>query len=116
MHLIDLRLPHYGIMGREESSRLVRRSPEISFALRASARRREGLNESSPARSAGVAFLKALRPGRDGRLFLHYFPALRRGLFSLRPSGTTPDSDRQEPVPTGFALLRSPADKYSPTS
>jgi hypothetical protein len=26
---------------------------------------------------------------RDGRLFLHHFPALRTGLPSLRPSGTT---------------------------
>ena len=30
------------------------------------------------------------RPFRDGRVFLHYFPALRTGLLSLSPSGTSP--------------------------
>jgi hypothetical protein len=30
------------------------------------------------------------RPLRDGRVFLHHFPALRTGLLSLSPSGTTP--------------------------
>ena len=72
-------------------------------------------DESSPARSAGLAFLKSIRPvrGRDDRqmlaiaepratpkaecfsivptgrtcLLLH-FPALRAGLLSLSPSGT----------------------------
>jgi hypothetical protein len=29
-------------------------------------------------------------PSRDGRVFLHHFPALRTGLLSLRPSGTSP--------------------------
>jgi hypothetical protein len=27
------------------------------------------------------------RPSRDGRVFLHHFPALRTGLLSLSPSG-----------------------------
>jgi hypothetical protein len=27
---------------------------------------------------------------RDGRVFLHHFPALRTGLLSLSPSGTSP--------------------------
>jgi hypothetical protein len=27
---------------------------------------------------------------RDGPVFLHYFPALRTGLLSLSPSGTSP--------------------------
>jgi hypothetical protein len=27
---------------------------------------------------------------RDGRVFLHHFPALRTGLLSPRPSGTSP--------------------------
>jgi hypothetical protein len=45
---------------REDLSRLVRRSQEAAFALRATARRRrEGLSESSPVRSAGLAFLKS---------------------------------------------------------
>jgi hypothetical protein len=30
------------------------------------------------------------RPCRDGRAFLHHFPALRTGLLSLNPSGTSP--------------------------
>ncbi len=30
------------------------------------------------------------RPLRDERVFLHHFPALRTGLFSLSPSGTSP--------------------------
>ena len=30
------------------------------------------------------------RPWRDGRVFLHHFPALRAGLLSLGPSGTDP--------------------------
>ena len=30
------------------------------------------------------------RPSRDGRVFLHRFPALRTGLLSLSPSGTSP--------------------------
>jgi hypothetical protein len=30
------------------------------------------------------------RPLRDGRVFLHHFPALRTGLLSLSPSGTNP--------------------------
>ncbi len=30
------------------------------------------------------------RPLRDGRVFLHHFPALRTGLLSLSPSGTSP--------------------------
>jgi len=29
-------------------------------------------------------------PYRDGRVFLHHFPALRTGLLSLSPSGTSP--------------------------
>jgi hypothetical protein len=29
------------------------------------------------------------RPCRDGHLFLHHFPALRTGLLSLSPSGTS---------------------------
>jgi len=29
------------------------------------------------------------RPLRDGHLFLHHFPALRTGLLSLSPSGTS---------------------------
>jgi hypothetical protein len=52
---------------REDLSRLVRRSQEAAFALRATARRRrEGLSESSPVRSAGLAFLKS-SPSRTGR-------------------------------------------------
>jgi hypothetical protein len=75
----------------------------------------QGPHESSPLRSAGLAFLKSIRPGRDdrpiltvagrfarpkdkrfdrplrdGRVFLHRFPALRTGLLSLSPSGTSP--------------------------
>jgi len=30
------------------------------------------------------------RPYRDGRVSLHHFPALRTGLLSLSPSGTSP--------------------------
>ena len=30
------------------------------------------------------------RPLRDGPVFLHHFPALRTGLLSLGPSGTSP--------------------------
>jgi hypothetical protein len=30
------------------------------------------------------------RPYRDGPVFLHHFPALRTGLLSLSPSGTSP--------------------------
>jgi hypothetical protein len=30
------------------------------------------------------------RPLRDGRVFLHHFPALRTGLLSRSPSGTSP--------------------------
>ncbi len=75
----------------------------------------QGPDESSPVRSAGLAFLKNIRPGRDDRqmlaiaeprakskaecfyrplrdglVFLFHFPALRTGLLSLSPSGTTP--------------------------
>src|ERR1700751_2355189 len=77
----------------------------------------EGLSESSPVRSAGLAFLESYpsrtrtgrsteswqslsgvrdqkpdvfyRPCRDARVFLHRFPALRTGLLSLSPSETT---------------------------
>src|SRR5260221_5492930 len=70
-------------------------------------------DESSPVRSAGLGFLKSIRPGRDDRrmlgiaeprakpkaecfyrpsrdglVFLLHFPALRTGLLSLSPSGT----------------------------
>jgi len=31
------------------------------------------------------------RPLRDGRVFFHRFPALRTGLLSLSPSGTSPE-------------------------
>jgi len=73
----------------------------------------EGTFDSSPVRSAGLAFLRAIRPGRDdrrmlaiaephakpkaerfyrplrdGRVFWTIFPALRTGLLlSNAPSG-----------------------------
>ena len=37
------------------------------------------------------------RPLRDGRVFLHHFPALRTGLLSLSPSGTD-FSNRQQRI------------------
>jgi hypothetical protein len=37
------------------------------------------------------------RPLRDGRVFLHHFPALRTGLLSLIPSGTD-FSNRQQRI------------------
>src|ERR1700741_1383452 len=75
----------------------------------------QGPGESSPVRSAGLAFLKRypsrtgtidqcwqslsgvgdqkpdvfFRPCRDARVFLQLFPALRTGLLSLSPSGTS---------------------------
>jgi hypothetical protein len=36
------------------------------------------------------------RPLRDGRVFLHHFPALRAGLLSLSPSGTSPGAGDAE--------------------
>jgi hypothetical protein len=41
-----------------------------------------GVRDQKPER-----FDRALR---DGRVFLHHFPALRTGLLSLSPSGTSP--------------------------
>ena len=51
----------------------------------------QGPDESSPVRSAGLAFLKSY-PSRTvtGRVFLLHFPALRTGLLSLSPSETSP--------------------------
>jgi len=39
---------------------------------------------------AGPKAERFYRPGRDGRVFLHHFPALRTGLLSLSPCGTSP--------------------------
>jgi hypothetical protein len=44
------------------------------------------------------------RPFRDGRLFLHHFPALRTRLLSPNPSGTSPSQ----------ATLRPPASRLDP--
>jgi hypothetical protein len=38
------------------------------------------------------------RPLRDGRVFLHHFPALRTGLLSLSPSGTSPQRTILKPL------------------
>ena len=46
---------------------------------------------------AGPEAERFYRPGRDGRVFLHHFPALRTGLLSLSPSGTSPAAARLTP-------------------
>jgi len=38
------------------------------------------------------------RPFRDGRVFLLHFPALRTGLLSLSPSGTSPQGTILNPL------------------
>jgi len=47
------------------------------------------------------------RPLRDGRVFLHHFPALRTGLLSLSPSGTSPQRTILNPQVSAYGA-RSP--------
>jgi hypothetical protein len=102
---------------KTDPSRPVRRSQDAIFALRATARRqREGRtiakrrpDEGGIGRSTGVHAREpgSDRPGaehfdrrwRNGHLLLPHFPALRAGLLSLSPFGTTSAHPRlREPI------------------